>query len=152
VARRCSPPPEASKGGFIQGLLNLFGGRKRAKKAEAALDRTPYRPRAADLLRELQAGAGDVATRVAVLRAVIDRLEALFRDLVTAGDRDRTVRRLGEAVLAVRTFLAEASPAEAVVLGTWQQVEAALRDWLALPPGSPPGSAPPAAPRGGLRK
>jgi hypothetical protein len=62
------------------------------------------------------------------------------------------VRQLGEAVLAARSFLAEASPEEALVLHTWQQLEAALRHWLTLAFGPSAPSTPPANPREGFWK
>jgi Ca-activated chloride channel family protein len=139
--------------GIVRGLLNLFGGgRKKVKKAITIVDRVPYRQRAAGLLRELQGGGGDAAARLAVLRAAIDRLEALFQELVTAGDRDPSVQRLGEAVLTAQALLAESCPGEAAVLNTWQRLEAALQPWLTLVPGASAAPTPPAAPREGFWK
>jgi Ca-activated chloride channel family protein len=137
-----SPGAPGAPSGMVSRLLDLFrGGRRKAKKAAQAIDRVPFRQRVTDLLRQLQAGASNTAARLAVLRALIDRLGDLFRDLVNAGDRHSSVERLGEVLLTVRTLLAEANPAEAVVLHTWQRVETALRDWLALVP-EPPSASP----------
>ncbi len=130
--------------GVVQRLLDLFRGRgKKAKKATVpAIDRTPYRRRVADLLREVQGvSGGDAAAQLAVLRAVIDRIEKIFEDLVAAGDRHPVVQRLGEVVLAMRAFLAETAPPDVAVRSLWGRTEAALRDWLALvpePPATPP--------------
>jgi Ca-activated chloride channel family protein len=156
------PPPAASaaepvramsrRSGIIEGLLNLFGGGKKARKGKASVDRGPHRQRVIDLLQEMQAGAGDGAARLAVLRAIIDRAEEVFKDLVAAGDRHDSVRELGQTVLVIRAMLAGGSPPDAIVLGAWQRLETALRDWLALVPQPPADPTPSSKPRKGFWK
>jgi hypothetical protein len=136
--------PATGGPGLVRRLLDLFRGRgKKARKAAVpAVDRTPFRQRSADLLREVQgARGGDAAARLAVLRAVIDRIEDLFKDLVAAGDRHPVVQRLGEVVLEMRAFLMGTALPDVAVRSLWGRTEAALRDWLALepePPAVPP--------------
>jgi Ca-activated chloride channel family protein len=143
--------------GLIRRMLDLFRGgeRKKGKKAAATppIDRTPFRRRAADLLRQLEAVADPAVPAVfTALAAAVGALEKLFEDLVAAGDRDPAVERLGRVVLEVRALLGSARPAEASILAARGQAEAALRDWLALVP-EPPSPAPaPPPPREGFWK
>jgi Ca-activated chloride channel family protein len=117
---------------LLQRLLGFFRG-DRKEKAAAAVDRSPYRQRVADLLRELQAApAGDPTARFAVLRSLLGRMEELFRDLVSAGDRHASVEQLGQALLQLKPLLAQAPPPENAVLAIAMDIERALRDWLAL--------------------
>jgi hypothetical protein len=126
-------PRSAGLGARLLGpLLRLFGRGK--KSPPQAIDRTPYRQRALDLLQEMQAArAGDVAA----LRLLAGKLEQLFHDLVKAGDRDDATRRLGEAAVEADTLLAQAAPPEDAMRALLARVEAALKDWLALVPGAP---------------
>ena len=129
AARLAGPP------GLIQRLLGLFPSRRKGKKAAqpSPMDRRPYRQRVSDLLQSLQGSpVPDAATRLAVLRGQAARLEALFKDLVSAGDRDPSVKELGEAVLRLQTLLSQSRPAESEVLAVWTQIENCLQRWLAL--------------------
>jgi Ca-activated chloride channel family protein len=120
--------------GLIQRLLGRFRGGKRRANAPI-LDREPYRQCVADLLQALRScPSPDAATRLGVLRTLFPRLEALFKDLATAGDRDPSVKRLGELLLKVQALLKDPSPAEAAVHDLLLQTEAVLQDWLASAP------------------
>src|SRR5262249_21376542 len=136
-------PRDESRGrsGVIQGLLGLFRRRpKKGKKAASppAIDRTLFRQRAADLLRQVQTGTNpSVPVVFATLAAVVSALEKLFEDLVAAGDRDNLVERLGRVVLEIRALLAEANPVESAIREVHSRAEAVLRDWLALVPEPP---------------
>jgi Ca-activated chloride channel family protein len=127
-------PKDAEAGGLLAPLLRLF--RRRGKGKAPAFDHAPFRPRVEDLLRRLQAGA---AAPLDLLRALLDELEALFKDLVAAGDRDPAVGRLGQAVVDARALLGQARPDEARAAALCQVAVDALTDWLNLPP--PPTSA-----------
>ncbi len=158
TASRASMGPTAGGPGLIRRLLDMFrgGGRRKKGKKTAAppvIDRTPFRRRAADLLRQLETVTDPAVPAVfAALAAAVDALQKLFEDLVAAGDRDSSVERLGRAVLEVRALLASARPAEASILAVRRQAEAALRDWLALLPEPPSSTPPPAPPREGFWK
>jgi Ca-activated chloride channel family protein len=139
-AKPPSAPPAARGGsGVLRGLLGVFGRKsKKGKQAAPAIDRTAFRQRAADLLREMEAAAGAApADLLAALRARSDRLEALSRDLVAAGDRHPSVVRLIEVLVALQAL--PTAPGDAVVRDLWSRTEAALREWLALVP-QPPAS------------
>jgi hypothetical protein len=119
--------------GLIRRLLSPFLGKRGKTKAPSAVDRTPYRQRALDLLQTLQgSAAADTAARLAVLRSLIAKLEELFKDLATAGDRDPSVQALGEAVLRLHTLLAESQPVETDIRDVGTQIENCLQRWLAL--------------------
>ncbi|HWG46334.1 MAG TPA: VIT domain-containing protein [Gemmataceae bacterium] len=119
----------------IQRLLtSLFGrrGRKETKR-QAAMDRTPYRQRVKTLLQKMQDTAGtDVSAQLTMLRGMAAELEKLFKDLVAVGDRDPSVKTLGEAVIRLHALLGESQPAEQDILDMWTQIENCLQRWLAL--------------------
>jgi Ca-activated chloride channel family protein len=118
--------------GLIERLLSLFPARQR-KKNVPIVDRAPFRQRVLDLLQNLQSSATtDVATRLGVLRSLATRVEELFKDLVAAGDRDPSVKALGEVVLRLHTLLAEGQPAETDILDVWTRIDNGLQRWLAL--------------------
>ncbi|HEY7153936.1 MAG TPA: VIT domain-containing protein [Gemmataceae bacterium] len=121
--------------GLIQRLLSLFR-RKKSKTAGAGpIDRALYRQRGLDLLQALHgSSAVDTHDRLTVLRSLTAKLEELFKDLATAGDRDPSVKALGEAVLRLHTLLAESQPTETDILDVWTRIENALQTWLALTP------------------
>jgi streptomycin 6-kinase len=121
--------------GLIQRLLSLFR-RKKSKAARAGtIDRSLYRQRGLDLLQALHgSSAVDTHDRLTVLRSLTAKLEELFKDLATAGDRDPSVKALGEAVLRLHTLLAESQPTETDILDVWTRIENALQTWLALTP------------------
>jgi Ca-activated chloride channel family protein len=119
--------------GLIQRLLSLFRGQKNTASAPSAIDRAPYRQRALDLLQSLQSSTStDVPTRLAVLRSLVGKLEELFKALVAAGDRDPSVKAMGEAMLQLQTLLGQSQLVEAEVLDVWTQIENCLQRWLAL--------------------
>jgi hypothetical protein len=89
----------------------------------------PYRPRAEALLRRLQADAPSPLDR---LRGVVDELEALFRDLTAAGDRDEAVEELGRVVVRARKLLAQARPSLADAEALCQRAVKGLTTWLGL--------------------
>jgi hypothetical protein len=124
----------ASAPSLIRRLLSLVFGRKGRKKAQqAAIDRALYRQRALDLLHNLQGSAtADISTRLAVLGSLAAKLEELFKDLVAAGDRDPSVKALGETVLQMQTLLGQSQLVEAEVLDVWTRIENCLQRWLAL--------------------
>jgi Ca-activated chloride channel family protein len=127
--------PRGRSPGLIERLLGLFPSRRKGKKSAqpSTMDRRPYRQRASDLLQSLQAApVTDASTRLAVLRGQASQLEALFKDLVSAGDRDPSVKELGEAVLRLHTLLSQSQPAETEVLVVWALIEKCLQRWLAL--------------------
>jgi Ca-activated chloride channel family protein len=128
-ARLAVPP------GLIQRLLGLFRPRRKGKKSAQppTMDRQSYRQRVRDLLQSLQAApVADASARLAALRGQAAQLEALFKDLVSAGDRDSSVKELGEAVLRLHTLLSQSQPAETEILAVWSQIENCLQRWLAL--------------------
>ncbi len=119
--------------GLLSRLLGLFG--RKAKGGHAVPDRAAHRSRAETLLQRLQAGA---PSQLDLLRAVVAELEALFRELVTAGDRDASVEELGQAVVKGHALLASAAPDEVEAEALCRQAAQALTSWLGLPP--PPGA------------
>jgi Ca-activated chloride channel family protein len=125
------------QGGILQRLLGLFGlGKKKDKAAPVPVDREPFRVRVEDLLRRLQPPTNDMAGRRTVLQALLSDLEAIFRDLVAAGDRHESVERLGKHLLTLRPLLLEASPEASAIEQHHLHLVGALRDWLALLPGT----------------
>lgn len=135
-----SPSPRKARSkdrrgaGLIQRLLSLFRSHKKGKRGgSAVIDRTPYRQGAADILRVLQASqAADAPAKLAALRNVSAKLEELFQKLISAGDRDPSVKALGEALLRLHTLLSATQPAEVDILDVWTQIENCLQRWLAL--------------------
>jgi hypothetical protein len=114
-------------------LLSLFRRKKNKATGAGTIDRSLYRQRGLDLLQALHgSSAVDTSTRLAVLRSLVAKLKDLFEDLATAGDRDPSVKALGEVVLRLHTLLAESQPAETDILDVWTRIENALRTWLAL--------------------
>jgi hypothetical protein len=116
--------------GLIGRLLDLFGRDRTDEPAPS--DRAAFRPRAEDLLRRLQAAPPDAPGRLALLRTLVDELEALFKDLVSAGDHELAVARLGRVLVEARTLLKAARAEEADVNALWGQLGSALQGWLAL--------------------
>src|SRR5262249_39237412 len=110
--------------------LDLFRPRK-GKKAAAPADRTPFRPRVEDALREMGSSPPDAAARLATLRTLTPRLETLFRDHVAAGAPPPTTQKLGETLERLHALIAQPGPADADVHAVWDALAAALRDWLA---------------------
>jgi hypothetical protein len=125
---------------LIRRLLSLFFGRKGRKNArQASVDRRSNRQRALDLLQSLQGSlVADASARLTVLRSLVAKLEELFQNLVVAGDRDPSVKALGEAMLRLHTLLAENQPTETDILDVWLRIKNALRSWLELTPDSGP--------------
>jgi hypothetical protein len=125
---------EQKGAGLIQRLLALFHRRKKGKQSgQAPLDRNPYRQSAVKSLQILQASqAGDASAKLSALRSLLATVEELFQNLISAGDRDPSVKALGEAVLQLQTLLGQSQPAETDVLDIWTQIENCLQRWLAL--------------------
>ncbi len=99
------------------------------------MDRTPFRARVEALLLPLRTPVKDSAARLEQLKTLAPALEALFHDLVTAGDRHETVHRLGKILVQLRGLLAQTTPASHAVEQSSQLLCTALQDWLAqLPP------------------
>jgi Ca-activated chloride channel family protein len=126
----------ADQGGILQRLLGLLGfGKPQEKGTPPPVERERFRARVEDLLRRLQAHADDWQQKRSCLSSLAAELEALFRDLVDAGDRHESVERLGKQLVSLKTLLLEASPAASAVEQHHLHVVGALRDWLAqLPP------------------
>ncbi|HTU21118.1 MAG TPA: hypothetical protein VMG10_23900 [Gemmataceae bacterium] len=96
---------------FIHNLLSLFRSRKQAKSESPAIDRTPYRPSAVEILQTLQGSqVADASAKLAALRTLSAKLEELFQNLVAAGDRDPSVKALGETLLHLHALLAASQP------------------------------------------
>jgi Ca-activated chloride channel family protein len=125
-------PGASDKGGVLQRLLGLFGLGKQAKSPPPALDREQFRNRVSTLLQRLQTNAADTQSRRALLQATATELEALFRDLVAAGDLHESVERRGKQLVTLPTLLLEASPAASAIDQHYLNIVCALRDWLAL--------------------
>jgi Ca-activated chloride channel family protein len=128
-------PRSASTGeqeGLLSRLLGLF---RRKGKPASLLARAPYRSRAETLLQRLQDAT---PARLDLLRGVLDDLEALFKDLVSAGDRDPSVEELGQVVVRARELLEAAQPSEAAAAPLCQQAVDALTIWLNLTPPADP--------------
>jgi Ca-activated chloride channel family protein len=119
--------------GVLQRLLGLLGLGKKTKTA-ASLDRTPFRARVEGMLQQLQQSESDTTVRLALLRTLAPALDALFRDLVTAGDRHKAVEQLGKELVSLRALLQQAAPEGSVVEQHHLNLVAALRTWLALLP------------------
>jgi Ca-activated chloride channel family protein len=130
----------ASGPSFIKRMLSLvFGPNQRKKARQAAIDRTSHRQQALDLLQTLQGSqAADAAVKLATLRSLSAKLEELFQKLIAAGDRDPSVKALGEMLLRLHALLAESQPAETDILDIWTQIENCLQRWLVLTSGSEP--------------
>jgi hypothetical protein len=124
----------ASGPGWIQRTLSLIFGRKERKRARsAAIDRAQYRQQALDLLQALQASqAADGSAKFAALRSLSAKLEELFQKIIAAGDRDPSVKSMGESLLSLHTLLAAVQLAETEILVVWRQIENCLQRWLAL--------------------
>jgi Ca-activated chloride channel family protein len=119
--------------GVIERLLSMFGRKKSKAASQVTFDRATYRQRVLDLFQCLQSSApNDAAGRLVILRGLSTKLEELFKDLIAAGDRDPSVKELGEAVLRLHTLLSQSQPAETEVLAVWTQIENCLQRWLAL--------------------
>jgi Ca-activated chloride channel family protein len=131
--RRSAPDPI-----LLKRLLSTLSGKKKRKQApRTPVDRAPHRLQAHNLLQPLQGSqASEASVRLTVLRSLAAKLEELFKALVAAGDRDPSVKALGEAVLRLHTLLAESQPAETDILDVGTRIENALRTWLALTPDS----------------
>ena len=118
---------------MIQRLLSLFRRKKSKVAGAAVIDRALYRQRSLDLLQALHgSSAADAPACLALLRGLAAKLEELFKDLVAAGDRDPSVKALGEAVLRLHSLLEQSQPAETDILDVWTRIENALQRWLAL--------------------
>jgi hypothetical protein len=125
-----APPSDA---GILQRLLALFGRRTKAKTPpSAAPDRTPFRPRVEAMLEQLRAPANNAMARRTQLQTLLPALEALFQNLVAAGDRHESVERLGKLLVSLRTLLPEAAPSESALEQHHLQLVIALQNWLAL--------------------
>lgn len=129
----------ASGPNVIERFLSLFFGRKERKKGQrATIDRTPYLQQAHDVFQALQGSQkADVSDRLTVLRSLAPKVKELFQVLVAGGDRDSSVKALGEALLRLHALLAETQPAETNVLTVWTDIENCLQRWLALSETSP---------------
>jgi Ca-activated chloride channel family protein len=136
--------------GIWQRLLTLFGLGQHATHPTRAPDRAAFRGRVEALLVRLQTQASDTQTRRALLQATAADLEALFRDLVAAGDRHESVERLGTHLASLKPLLIEASPQPSTIDQHHLAIVGALRDWLAL--GDPAGGAKPSGRREGFWK
>jgi Ca-activated chloride channel family protein len=147
AAKRSAGDPQAS---LWQRLLALFGLGHHAAAPALPLDRAAFRARVEALLQRLQAQASDAPMRRALLQAAQAELEALFRDLVTAGDRHESVERLGKQLATLKPLLLEASPAASAIDQVHLGIVGAFRDWLTLV--APAGSAAPAGGREGFWK
>jgi hypothetical protein len=111
---------------------------RRRGAAPGAFDRTAFRRRAEELKAGLEAAlAGQPAGLLAALRGALGGLEALFNDLVAAGDRDPAVERLGRLLLQARALLAGADPQGPAAAALCRDLAEALRQWLALPAAPP---------------
>ena len=150
-ARDQAPSLARRGGGLLRSLLNLFGGgKKRKAQTPRQVNREPYRQRLADALQAIRRHtATDAASRLGVLRTLAPTLEAVFTDWTQAGERDESVRKLGEVVVALEALLADATPADAAVHDLWTRTEATVQACLTLC-GGPPPAAP--APREGFWK
>ena len=133
------PPPSRKRRaknqgrGLLQRLLSLFRRMSNKTIGAGSIDRRPYRQRGLDLLLALNgSSAVDAPACLVVLRAMTTELVELFEDLVEAGDRDPSVKALGEAALRLQTLLAETQPAESDILDVWTRIENCLQMWLAL--------------------
>jgi len=93
------------------------------------VDREPVRQRIAELLRDLRGTPRDSAALLAFLRAKKADFDALFHDLVSAGDRHPAVGRLGAALLKVEA-LEQSGSGDAAVNAAWSALETALADYL----------------------
>ncbi len=134
-ARRSETAAKRSSvlGGWLQALLDLFRpGKDRKAAAPAPVERTSFLPRFEEVLREMGASPPDAAVRLATLRILVARLEALFRDLVSAGDRQASTQKLGETLQQVHTLLVQPTPPDADVHAVWDALAATLRDGSAV--------------------
>ena len=130
-----SPMRREAAGGpsVIQRLLSLFGRKKSKAAKRIPVDRESYRQRVLDLLQSLQSAAAiDAARRLVILSGLATKLEELLKALIAAGDRDPSLRELGEAVLRLHTLSSQSQPAEVDLLAVWTQIENCLQRWLAL--------------------
>jgi Ca-activated chloride channel family protein len=120
-------PPRAGVGP-LRKLLRRLTAKKPVKTL--AIDYAPFIERAKEILRALHAvAAADPVSRLAGLRAEIDRLEELFKDLVGAGDHRDEVERLGKAVLTIRGL--RTAPLAADVQSAWTDAAETLDAFLA---------------------
>jgi Ca-activated chloride channel family protein len=132
-----SVAPTAKGLGLLQQLLALFGGKK---GKPPAVNRDRFRQRLADALQAIrQHPTPDAGSRVDVLRALTPALETVFTEWTTAGERDESVRELGELVMALHGLLAQAKPADADVQALWARTEAVVQQCLTLCGGPPAG-------------
>jgi Ca-activated chloride channel family protein len=127
----------------VQGIsppiaMGGLGRRDRADTATASgsahPDRVRFRPRVEALLTQLQVPANDLTTRLTQMRTLHPELEALFRDLIMAGDRHESVLRLGKLLVSLRPLLLEAAPLGSAVEQHRLDIIVAIQKWLALPP------------------
>jgi hypothetical protein len=127
-------PRSASGPRWIQRILSLVFGHKERKKARHfVIDRTPNRQQALDLLQTLQGSqAADTLAKLAELHTLSVKLEELFQKIISAGDRDPSVKALGETLLHLHALLGESQPVETDILNVWTEIENCLRRWLAL--------------------
>jgi Ca-activated chloride channel family protein len=124
----------ASKTGILQQLLGLFGRGNRQGGPAAPPDREPFRGRVESLLARLEAQPADTAAGVGLLRALAAELQALFTDLVAAGDLHGSVEQLGKTLATLPALLQEPAPQPTAVEDHQRRLAAALREWLTLLP------------------
>jgi Ca-activated chloride channel family protein len=126
--------------GLIQRLLALFRSRKKGKgESSAVVDRAPYRQAALDIVQFLQGTqTADASAKLSAMRNLAGKLEELFENLIAAGDRDPSVKALGEALLRLHTLLSATQPVETDIVDVWTQIDNCLQRWLALTTSSPP--------------
>jgi Ca-activated chloride channel family protein len=134
-ARKAGKDP----GGLWQRIKNFFGVSDTSPAPPPDLQALRTRGEAIRVRLE-DVVAGDDAARLAALRATANDLTALVRDLLAAGDRSDPVSQLAALVVALPALLQAAAPPAGKVQQSWQNIVAALREWLGLPAAGAAGS------------
>ncbi len=116
---------KSTGGSWIERLLDWFRGTPELP----TLDREPFRQRVREILRELRETPAVGGARLAFLLGRSADLQALFRDLMTGGDRHSAVAQLGEALLSVEA-LSQSVPDDTAIGAAWAAIETALSEYL----------------------
>jgi Ca-activated chloride channel homolog len=116
---------------WIRRLLDMIGLGQPVDKAKQQLDPSVLQVQANDLQQAMRGCPTTLAShRLNLLRALKDRLEQLFRDLVASGETVPAVRRLGVGLQSMEVHLSAAQPSDAEINADWDEIEAALEEYL----------------------
>jgi Ca-activated chloride channel homolog len=130
-------PPAGQR--WIQRLLGMIGmGPRDEQKSKQQVDNSVVRVQAEDLLKAMRGCPTLLAAhRLDLLRALKDRLEQLFRDLVAGGETVPAIHRLGVALESLEALLSPRTPSDAEIHADWDEIEAALQEYLGASSGQP---------------